>query len=183
MATTLYRALGGNEAEAVRFVLSGSWPVYELRATTHVNPVYGAASRIVLEVDPRSDGAEVARLYQHRRQALGISREGQAMDRRSLVLAAFTESNWRPGLPWDMLRTRWLADHPEDEPRLDMDEWCAKKFGRECRRAWSRVTGEKWPRSSDFVARVPLGLKDNPPRRTRFQLEEVARERRSRGLA
>ena len=183
LAVTLCGALGWREAEAVVFVLSGRWPIYELRGVTQTSPVYPAATKIVLEVDPRSDASEVKRLYQRRRESLGITREGQAMDMRSLMLAVFAEENWRPGLSWDKLRDRWRADHHQDEGRLEMDDWHAKKFGRECRRAWSRVTGERWPQARDWVKRVPVGLKDDPLRRLGFLLEEIARERRTRGLS
>jgi hypothetical protein len=183
LASSLAEKLGWREEEAVGFVLSGTWPVFQLRDATQANSVYAAASMVVLEIDPRIDATEVLRLYQKRREALGVVRDGLAMDERSLKLAIFTETNWRPGVRsiWHELREKWRVEHPEDEERLDLGDKHAKKFGRECRRAWSHVTGEDWPRSIDWARRVPAHLRDNARLRNDYLLGELAKERRNRG--
>jgi hypothetical protein len=180
LAESLCDRHGWREDEAVSFVLSGNWPVFELRGVTQRSGVYAAASKIVLEVDPRSDANDVLRLYQRRREALGVARDGLPMDERSLKLAVFAEAKWQPGLSWSELREKWKVEHPEDEARLDLDDKHAKKFARECRRAWSRVTGEDWPRPSDWARRVPEGMRENASWRNAYLLEELTKERRRR---
>jgi hypothetical protein len=66
------------------------------------------------------------------------------MTEKHLELAVFTERHRESGESWPALRDRWNAERPlekfatKDDPR-------ANRFARDCRNAWSRVTGLRWP--------------------------------------
>jgi hypothetical protein len=42
------------------------------------------------------------------------------------------------------------------------------------------VTGEDWPRPSDWARRVPEGMRENASWRNAYLLEELTKERRRR---
>jgi hypothetical protein len=135
----------------VGFILSGAIPPLDrLRARTRKG-LYAAASRILLDVDPRTSSKEVAAFYNRLRVGWVRGRD-RPMSDKHLALAIFTDANWRGGASWFEFYERWNAEHTEgDELHSAVG---AKQFAVECRDAWERVTGELWPGSERAARRL-----------------------------
>lgn len=123
---------------------------------THVKAgLYPAASRIVLDVDPRVNADELSDFYRLCRVKHTIRRDRE-VGPKQLALARFVERHWRPGTSWAKLRDLWNDEHREDglhyEDRAE-DEY-ANKFATEARRAWSTITGMDWPVSRAQALRL-----------------------------
>ncbi len=133
-----------SEAEAVAFVLCGWIPsLPKARVSVRFSHgLYPALSRLRLEVDPRLTPKEVGHLYNTWRARFHVGRD-RPMDEKHLALAIFAERTRTEGRPWSELRAQWNEGHPGWAFATDEDPF-AKRFGLECRTAWSRVTGEKW---------------------------------------
>jgi hypothetical protein len=135
---------------------------------------FEALTRIVIEVDPRLPSSEVRRLYgelrrelrgggdqkmspKHIELALFIARDGSRLprsigleieslsyhgrDRRSrLILGRIAPDTHGQGTPWPELQKRWNRLHPE----WAYDDVRARRFSRDVRNAWKRVTGQSW---------------------------------------
>jgi RNA polymerase sigma factor (sigma-70 family) len=133
---------GWLEEEAVAFVLAGSVPPLDkLRAKTR-RGLYGAASRITLDCDPRTAPAEVAAFYEQLRKRWVKGRD-RVMEDRGLALAIFTEEHWRPSSTWSDLQALWNNGHPVGDPLHS--EVPLNQFQTECRVSWERLTAELWP--------------------------------------
>jgi RNA polymerase sigma factor (sigma-70 family) len=142
---------GWLEEEAVAFILSAAIPPLDkLRAHTRKG-LYAAASRILLDVDPRTSSKEVAAFY-NRLRVRWVAGRDRPMSDKHLALAIFTDHNWSGGLTWPELYERWNAEHGEgDQLHSSVG---AKQFAVECRDAWERVTGEAWPNSKKAARRL-----------------------------
>lgn len=135
---------------------------------------FEALTRIVIEVDPRVTPAEVRRLYgelrrelrgggdqqmteKHIQLALFAARDGTRLprgvgldmesltyhgrDRRSqLRLGMIAPDTYGQGPPWPEIQKRWNKLHPE----WAYDDVRARRFSRDVRNAWKRVTGQPW---------------------------------------
>jgi RNA polymerase sigma factor (sigma-70 family) len=142
---------GWLEEEAVAFILSGAIPPLDkLRAHTRKG-LYAAASRILLDVDPRTSSKEVAAFYNRLRMRWVAGRD-RPMSDKHLALAIFTDDTWSSGLTWPELYERWNAEHPQGDALHSAVG--AKQFAVECRDAWERVTGEAWPNSRKAARRL-----------------------------
>ncbi len=152
-AGTLVRDYGWREEHAVRFIITDfAQNAPKLRGGVHSGGLYGAQARVVMDIDPRTSPAEVARLYEKWRASLALmGGEGAYPDRdrsmkeRTLALAVFIEEHWHPERGWCDLRAEWNEDHPA---------WCfpdgaqdpgANNFANHARQAWSRLSGARWP--------------------------------------
>ena len=142
---------GWLEEEAVAFVVAGVVPpLSKLRARTRRGR-YRAASRITLDVDPRTTSAEVAAFYERLRRRYLRGRD-RLMESRGLALALFVEQQWSPEVSWPELLERWNEAHPLGDPLH-----CTvpvNQFATESRTSWERVSGELWPRGTRRQAKV-----------------------------
>ncbi len=162
---------GWLEEEAVAFILSGAIPPLDkLRAQTR-RGLYAAASRILLDVDPRTSAKEVAAFY-NRLRLRWVKGRDRPMSAKHLALAVFTDANWGRGASWPELYGRWNAAHPEgDELHTEVP---VRQFAVECRDAWERVTGEPWPGSDKAAKRLAAQIAAARARRTLRVGEQAA---------
>jgi hypothetical protein len=138
------------EHQVVAFILSGWSPRFpriigRLRLSKSSGPgrFFGPASRIELNIDPRMTPAAVARFYNESRRQLVVGRD-RTMNDKQLALALFADEHGGQDIAWKKLRELWNEIHfewayaPTDDPS-------ARRFGLDCRSAWSRLTGIRWP--------------------------------------
>ncbi|MGO8683409.1 MAG: hypothetical protein ACLQUT_02345 [Thermoleophilia bacterium] len=138
------------EHQVVAFILSGCSPQFpkiigRLRLSRGDQPgrFFGPASRIELNIDPRMTPSAVARFYHELRRVLVVVGRDRAMDDKQLALALFTDAHGRQGAHWRDLRERWNERYPDWQ--YPTDDRSARRFGLDCRTAWSRLTGVEWP--------------------------------------
>ena len=142
------------EHQVVAFVLSGWSPKFpriigrlRLSKGGGAGRFFGPASRIELNIDPRMTPAAVARFYNESRSELVVGRD-RTMGPKQLALALFADEHGRQGIAWKKLRDIWNDTQREIHPEwVDMTthDPSARRFGLDCRSAWSRLTGVRWP--------------------------------------
>jgi hypothetical protein len=139
------RALSGwTEAEAVSFVLCGCVPA-QPRARACLRPgVYPALDRVELSLAAELSAKEVAALYRDARPAQRAARS-QRLGKKQLALALFADEARFEARSWKALRRRWNRCCPEWRFKASSDPG-ARQFARAAKRAWSRVSGERWHR-------------------------------------
>jgi hypothetical protein len=132
-----------NVEDAVSFVLSGATPpLAKVRLRTRASRLYPAASRITLEIDPRTQPDTVKSHYQALRERYPGARDRE-MSAENLALAVFVECNWRPKIRWEEMLSLWNETHPEgDELHWPGD---SRQFKTRCQRVWQQLTGASWP--------------------------------------
>lgn len=132
-----------NVEDAVSFVLSGAVPpLAKIRTRTRSSRLYPAASRIALDIDPRTKPDQVKAYYASLRVRYAAARDRE-MSPANLALAVFVECNWHPGREWADVREAWNEAHPEGDG-LHWDD-SSRKFKTHCQRAWQELTGARWP--------------------------------------
>ena len=152
-AQELMRDFGWREEHAVRFIITGYAPnAAKLSGSVNVGRLYGAHARVVMDIDPRTSPAEVARLYNRWRKALTLMRGAGAypdrdrkMEEHTLALAVFVEEHWRPTGSWCKLRASWNGSHPTWSFPDGQQDPAANNFANHARQAWSRLSGARWP--------------------------------------
>lgn len=162
-AHQLERDFGWREERAVRFILTGfAEQDAKLQGRVHAGGLYGARARIVMEVDPRTSPAEVARLYTRWREALARVRgercypdRDRQMNEKTLALATFVEERWQPAASWRDLRASWNEDHLDWRFPEEAEDPAAKNFANHARQAWSRLSGARWPTGARAGQRAP----------------------------
>ena len=156
--------------DAVSFIVSGAIPpLAEVRASTRSSHLYPAASRVFLDIDPRTSLEEVSAWYGRLRQRHDVTRQQQPMSPRNLALAVFVECNWHPGVTWVQLLAAWNVAHPEGDDLHS--EQSSRQFKVDCQRAWQGLTGALWPggpnaakRLRSQIARAHAKLTSGPAR-------------------
>jgi hypothetical protein len=140
-----------SEPEAVAFVLSGLEPTLPPWRLTYAEAALPALRRLTLEIDPRMSGAELARLYNRARAGLRSGRD-KPMSEKHLALAVFVATGHRSGSSWQTLREEWNRLVRAEDSELSQSyaykiegDPTARRFGLDCRTAWTRLTGQRWP--------------------------------------
>ena len=155
---------GWREQEGVAFILAGvAPPLDKLRVRTR-HGLYRAASRIILDCDPRTTPAEMAAIYERLRRRYLKGRD-RIMEPRGLALALFVEEHWSAQIPWPRLLELWNQIHPDGD-----DLHCkvsANQFATECRIAWERISGEVWPGGKRAKAKLQKEVAAMHARRAR----------------
>ena len=132
-----------NVEDAVSFVLSGATPpLAKVRLRTRVSRFYPAASRIALEIDPRTRPDTVKSHYQALRERYAGTRDRE-MSTENLALAVFVECNWRPKISWEEMLSLWNETHPESDELYWPGD--SRQFKTRCQRVWQQLTGASWP--------------------------------------
>ncbi len=127
----------------VAFVLTDVAPPAVPWKLLYADAALPALRRLTLELDPRLSGAEVASLYNEARAGLRRGRN-RPMSEKHLTLAVFA-ARWREGgRSWREARAEWNRQIPEHAYKTEGDA-TARRFGLDCRTAWSRLTGQPWP--------------------------------------
>ncbi len=139
--------------DAVSFIVSGAIPpLAEVRAFTRSSHLYPAASRVFLDIDPRTSLEEVSAWYGRLRQRHDVTRQQQPMSPRNLALAVFVECNWHPGVTWVQLLAAWNVAHPDGDDLHS--EQSSRQFKVDCQRAWQGLTGALWPGGPNAAKRL-----------------------------
>ena len=143
-----------SQASAVDYVLTGRPPRlatasvgFAVRDTGLGAPDPGSRPPLAwirLGVNPRLASNEVRDLYASARSSLFGSGRDKPMTDKHLRLALFAERSRFSGLSWPALRAKWNSERPRDAFSEQGDR-SANRFARDCRSAWSRVTGARWP--------------------------------------
>ena len=153
-ACQLARDWGWSEEQAVCFILTGfAEDVPKLRGAVHAGGLYGAHARVVLDIDPRTSPAEVASHYAKWRETLTVvggdhahpNRDRQ-MKEATLALAVFVEEHWQPQGSWRDLLASWNESYPAWRFPDGALNPGANNFANHARQAWSRLSGERWPK-------------------------------------
>jgi hypothetical protein len=139
---------GWQEHEGVAFVLSG-WVPPRPRLSLHVYPYTSqlfARGRIAIDLDLRVPPRELAATYARVRDkyAQGADR---AVKPKYLNLAIFTEGLLDEHLTWPQRRAKWNATVARQWHYPIKKDPQAKRFALDSRRAWERLSGERWPAS------------------------------------
>ncbi len=141
LASRLSNRYGWSEALAVSFLLTGETPP-PMRARVQSEepwPWWRARQSIQIEVPLWTSPAEVERLYRETRtRMLRGDKRPRDLSRTRADLATFAY-RYRRGYTWEQLRHFWNQQHPDDEPRT------RTLFGRDCRQAFQRITGQPLP--------------------------------------
>ena len=149
---------GWSEEQAVTYILADRVP-RQARARARLRySIVPAASRVDLEVSLRLAPQEVASLYGELRRSFGEERDRE-MDERHLALALLgQQSLWRGALAelsWPERRERWNERYPQW--RYATKDPAARAFALAVRSAWSRLSGDQWPRAWRSGRHRPLG--------------------------
>lgn len=156
VAKFLARRHGWTEAYAVAFVLTGKTPApVQGRVTVTMRTPYSALSTLTMELSPRLNPAEVARLYQKARtgELFGPAAPGlragaalpaervKAMSDEHCELAVFI-AQANDGRSWGRALAEWNRRRPEEKRES------LPGFTRAAREAYQRVTGQplEWQR-------------------------------------
>lgn len=133
------------EARTVTYVLDGEAPAIPLaRVELRKNPLWPAASRAYLVIDPVTlPQLPYKILYSMRREVLpkGSKRTKQLSAKHLELAVKAEEKRGKPDRPWDSMMEEWNNDHPE-WPYSSAS--ALVQFSRDCRAAWTRVTGREW---------------------------------------
>ena len=142
-----------SEESAVDYLLTGRPPRFPMASAACSIEDLGfgeprnssppALTKVHLDVNWRMSSGEVRNLYSQLRSRLWHGR-AEAMTDKHLELAVFIEQHRAAGLTWPALRARWNKKHPRWRFPVE-DDRVANRFARDCRSAWSRVTGARWP--------------------------------------
>jgi hypothetical protein len=140
----LYQAW--EEAHIVSFILDGQAPPIPLaRVELRKNPLWPAASRAYLVVDPAIlPSLPYKVLFEIKQEVLPEgSKRMKPLSEKHLALAIVGEIK-RGDLTrlWDELMDEWNEQHPDWPYRTSS---AVVQFSRDCRTAWSRVIGRAWP--------------------------------------
>ena len=155
--------------DAVSFIVSGAIPpLAGVRALTRTSPHYPAASRVFLDIDPRTSFAEVGDWYGRLRRRHDVARQ-HPMSPRNLALAVFVECNWHPGVTWVQLLAAWNVAHPEGDDLHP--EQNSRQFKVDCQRAWQGLTGALWPGGPNAAKRLRSQIARAHAKRRAAQLE------------
>jgi hypothetical protein len=157
-ARELTQQFGWPEEHAVRFIIIGYAPSSaKLSGGVRLGGPYRALDRVLMDIDPRTSPAEVARLYGRWRKTLALLRGGPAypgrdrpMKDRTLALAVFVEERWQPGMPWSDLLAVWNEEHPDWRFPDESQDPGGNNFANHARQAWSRLSEANWP--AEFTA-------------------------------
>ena len=135
---------GWSEPEAVSFVLCGCVPM-QPRARALMRPgAYRALDRVELSLAAELSPKEVAALYRDVRPGQCAARSRQ-IGKKQLALALFADEARGEDRSWKALRRRWNRRYPDWRFKPSGDPR-ARHFARSAKRAWSRVSGERWHR-------------------------------------
>lgn len=122
------------EAEAVRFILSGRPPrIWRGEGTGTM--LFPGGARVRLDVDARMSAMEVAKLYLKIRRRV-FEGQDKPMTEKHLQLAVCLAEHFETS--WPQLMASWNAEHPE----WAYTNW--RNFARDAKAAWCRVTGREW---------------------------------------
>ena len=159
IAQSLASRFSWREADAVAFVLSGLEPPLPTTVVTTISQPIPELDRVTLKVDPRKSASEVKQVYAEVRRSFWRVRDKEMQD-KSLALAVFTEHHRHSGESWPELRERWNDAVKTGQPHWGIERpepaWAyvdpdpvARRFGTDCRKAWTNVTGLAWPSTTD----------------------------------
>lgn len=131
-------AWGWTEAQATQFILTGSVPeLQSIAFNTHINLRVGAASRIIIIVDPTTKPDVVFKLYQQYRTRL-LGRKYRSLTEKHLELAIFNLDQ-PADKTWAEKMHLWNKRcEKQDKPNWQYFE--TSNFGRDCRQAHSRLS-------------------------------------------
>lgn len=140
----LYQAW--EEPHVVTFILDGQPPPIPLaRIELKKNPLWPAASRAVLVVDPITLPQLPYRVLSEIKQEIlpEGSKRIKPLSEKHLALSIVGEiKRGDPARPWDELMSEWNKRHPDWAYRSSS---AVVQFSRDCRTGWSRVAGRAWP--------------------------------------
>lgn len=97
---------------------------------------------INLTVNVRTPVAELVRVFEQFRAEGRVPRD-HPMQTKHIELAIFTDGVRQQELGWLPAQRRWNEAHPE-WPYPEDAPGGPRRFARDCRAAWERVTGTKW---------------------------------------
>jgi hypothetical protein len=135
---------GWSEPEAVSFVLCGRVPTQPLARVLARPGAYPALDRVELSLAAELSAKEVAALYRAVRPLQRAVRS-QRIGKKQLALALFADEAKFEARSWKTLRRRWNQRYPKWRYKAGGKPG-ARRFARAAKRAWSRVSGEKWQR-------------------------------------
>ena len=148
---------GWAEQQSVAFILCGAIPRIPKARVSLKYAIVRAASHIDLEVSPRLAPKEVGAVYAEARSRFQATID-RPMDDKHLALAVFAQRTLYAGplsgVSWRALRERWNSLHPEWHFATE-DDPQARRFALEARLAWTRLTGETWPKARKRRPRPP----------------------------
>ena len=145
IAERLERSYGWGEADSVAFILTGAGPP-AIRGRVSVSHHFGSlrASTVTITVNPDWVAPkDVARIYleavttDEMTEVRGQPGAGRPMEEKSAQLAVFSARHADTGT-WPELMGRWNDEHP------DWEYTDPRRFGRDSRRAYERVTKRLW---------------------------------------
>jgi hypothetical protein len=135
---------GWSESEAVSFVLCGCVPTRP-RARVVLRPgAYRALDRVELSLAAELSAKEVAALYRDVRPGQRDARS-RRIGKKQLALALFADEARGEERSWKALRRRWNRHYPDWRFKAGGDPH-ARQFARAAKRAWLRISGERWRR-------------------------------------
>jgi hypothetical protein len=141
---TIPLRLWWTEPGAATFILTGVEPRIP-KSRVKIEEWAPHYRRVVLNLDPRLSGQEVASLYNEARQGLFQGRD-KPMSEKHLALAVFVAERAAQEGTWMDLLTVWNQTYPEWS--YPTDRW--QNFNRDARNAYKRVTGTdlRWKSAS-----------------------------------
>lgn len=147
LGESLARRFWWPDSESLYFVLTGIAPEPRQIASRATERNFGPPI-IVLEIDPRTSAGRVASRYDEVRNALsehlgGGPARSRRVRERSARLAVFISE--RLELSWSERRRRWNDMYPFWRSKDD------GSFIRDARRAYERITGERFPPASSLM--------------------------------